>query len=106
MSATWSTDEVLAEMTDQIETLDSLLGKTESGYRGKMPVGHLSIRRAAAAGQLSRGQEAYGLDLNRWPAGSLHAMRSTEREIADLDARVAAVIENVLEYLAELRRRA
>jgi len=105
MTIDWDDKELISEIIDQVETLDSLLGRTPNGFRGKMPVGHLRTRRMEAAAQHERSLKAYGADRGKWPAGSAHAMRSTEREIEDLDGRVSVVVGNLVEYVAELRRR-
>jgi hypothetical protein len=52
-----------------------------------------------------RATYAATLDENRWPAGSLHAIRSTERELGELEGRIKDTTAYLNELVEELNRR-
>jgi hypothetical protein len=96
---------ISVEINDASQTLASLVGTPGETHETKHD-GHYWVRRDDARIMRSRSTIAYATpDENRWPAGSLHAIRSTERELGELEGRIKDTTAYLNELVEELNRR-
>lgn len=90
--ASWSTDELRAEIVDLTETAEHL--------GADIPTFEIKLER-----QLARTVDVYGLDETCWPCDSLHCVRTMRADLAARRSRLADVLAIRAEYERSLARR-